>query len=231
MVIDGNFIGQSGINDEEGLCIYSGIFNGTTTQEDYTENFEISFYFEAKDGNATDESVSQFSAAVANYKSQNENVDISRMDSNGYYVPEVSPPEMEIQVTPEQIYVYDYILGDVNESGKIETSDATNIGTLVSVARAANVGSSVNKLNEMISENKTSTISSGNIVNWGERFNYFMRNAYDISFPCVESADANQDGFITSDDSQLVLDWYAQIAAGSTSAEDILTIKHKTVYF
>lgn len=101
MVIDGNFIGQSGINDEEGLCIYSGIFNGTTTQEDYTENFEISFYFEAKDGNATDESVSQFSAAVANYKSQNENVDISRMDSNGYYVPEVSPPEMEIQVTPE----------------------------------------------------------------------------------------------------------------------------------
>lgn len=58
-----------------------------------------------------------------------------------------------------------------------------------------------------------------------------MRNVSGVSFSCVESADADNDGFITQNDSDIVINWYSQLGASSVSPSDVLQLEHKTVYF
>ena len=193
---------------------------------EYSNDFEISLYLEAKDGNIADEDLSKFTAGVIYYISPSENI---YFDKDFQYISDENLEKIEI--TPSQNINYEYILGDADGSGRINVGDATNIGSLVSVANAANLSPTVNILNSKIANNETSVLNGGNTVVWGNRFSSFLRNVDNVIFPCVEAADANQDGIITTDDSQLVLDWYAQIAASVISADDLLTVKHKTVYF
>lgn len=232
MAIEGSNLFIPIFNDEKGLLFYSiDIYDPNSAPKDYTGKVEISVYLKAKDGNVTDEGLSEFSAAVAYYKSLNEGIAISRVDSKGSYNPEIAPPEIVMEATPSSTFTYSYTLGDTDESGSVNISDATNINSLIGISQSAGVTSSVNKLNEMIAGNKMSTLNNGNTVKWGEKFSYFMRTSHETIFPCVESADANQDGFITLDDSETVLNWYGQMAVAGNNHDSILKIEHKTVYF
>lgn len=221
----------SAFNQKKGIAIWNMQFlyqeDNVYKYIDYTNDFDICLYLEAKDGNITDEDLSKFTVGVIEYNSKSENINFSVPN-----IEYISDENLEkIEITPSQNINYEYILGDADGSGRINVGDATNIGSLVSVANAANLSPTVNILNSKIANNETSVLNGGNTVVWGNRFSSFLRNVDNVIFPCVEAADANQDGIITTDDSQLVLDWYAQIAASVISADDLLTVKHKTVYF
>lgn len=191
---------------------------------DYFNNFEIGLIIEARDGNITDEDLSSFSVAVKKYTSQTENVD--------YEVPTESvDPQIIRTITPSNSITYDYYVGDANGSGKIELDDVANILTLSSVSKATNTTPSINILNHKISNNESSVQSNGNTVYWENTCGSFMRNVSGVSFPCVESADADNDGYITQNDGNIVIDWYGQIGASSVSPSDVLQLEHKTVYF
>lgn len=112
----------------------------------------------------------------------------------------------------------------------INITDATNINTLISYANMCNLMPSVNILNQKISNNVTTTLSNGSTFAWGNVFSHFIRNVSDVTFSCVESADANKDNYITIEDSNLVLNWYSQIGSG-IPANDLLEIAGKIIYF
>lgn len=219
--------------EEIGLFFLTCDFNANAGTEelekiDYSENFEIYVYLEANDGNVEDEDLSEFSVALARYKSQNENID--EILVKDHPTMEDIHPEINLEVTPNQSIVYNYMLGDADGSGDIEISDASNINALANNAQAAGVTPSINILNHKIINNEMSTFSNGKKLLWGDRFSTFLRTVQNITFPCVEAADANRDGMITIDDGNLVLNWYASLMA-QIPVEEILEVQHKTVYY
>jgi hypothetical protein len=222
------------VNEEKGLFVWAGTFNGNGGTEqwyestDYCEDIEICLYLNAADGDVTDESLSEFSVALASYKSQTEN--ISETFVKAHPTMDDIHPEINLEVTPSQSIVYDYMLGDADGSGDIEISDASNIGALANNARVAGVTPSINILNHKIINNETSTFSNGKKLLWGDSFSTFIRTVQNVTFSCVEAADANRDGMITMDDSNLVLNWYSSLMT-QIPVEEILEVQHKTVYY
>lgn len=122
------------------------------------------------------------------------------------------------------------MLGDANGSGNIDISDASNINALANNAQVVGVTPSINILNHKIINNEVSTFSNGKKLLWGDSFSTFLRTVQNVTFPCVESADANRDGMITMDDGKLVLNWYGSLMA-QILVEEILEVQHKTVYY
>lgn len=219
--------------EEIGLFFFTCQLNankGTEEQEkiDYSENFEIYVYLEANDGNVEDEDLSEFSVALAKYKSQTENI-----NENFVKVPPTMDdihPEINLEVTPSQSIVYNYMRGDADGSGDIEISDASNINALANNVQVAGVTPSINILNHKIINNETSTFSNGKKLLWGDSFSTFIRTVQNVTFPFVEAADANRDGMITMEDGNLVLNWYASLMA-QIPVEEILEVHHKTIYY
>lgn len=224
------------VNEEKGVFVWAGTFNGnggipgSNEFTDYCEDIEICLYLNAADGDVTDESLSEFSVAVGRYKSQTENIDETIVSSINGYNPEIINPEINLEVTPSQSIVYDYMLGDADGSGDIEISDASNINALANNAQAAGVTPSINILNHKIINNEMSTFSNGKKLLWGDSFSTFLRTVQNVTFSCVEAADANRDGMITIDDGNLVLNWYASLMT-QIPVEEILEVQHKTIYY
>lgn len=223
---DGNMISPSSVNNNIGIVFTSfSFFNHDTHENDeYFNDFEVNFIIEARDGNITDEDLSSFSVAVKKYTSQTENVDyeVSLESAN---------PQIVRTITPSNSITYNYYVGDADGSGDIELNDVTSILTLSSVSEATNTTPSINILNHKISNNESSVKSNGNTVYWRNMCGSLMRNVSGVSFSCVESADADNDGFITQNDSDIVINWYSQLGASSVSPSDVLQLEHKTVYF
>lgn len=220
-------------NEELGLFFFTSTFNanaGTEAKEkiDYSKNFEICVYLEADDGNVEDEDLSEFSVALANYKSQNENIN-KRFIKASPTMDDIHP-ELNIAVTPSQTIIYDYMLGDADGSGDIEISDATNINALANNAQAAGLDPEIRILNHKIVNNEMSILSNGKKLLWGESCSAFLRTVQNATFSCVEAADANRDGVITTADGNLVLNWYASLMI-QVPVEEILEVQHKTVCY
>lgn len=228
-VEDGYLFGSNTHNDEKGIFFVGGSYisnNNNNKEVDYSQDFEFNFYLEAKDGNATDEDLSKFSIAVVQYKSQAENINISHIHESYEDI-----AELELAITPSQSLVYSYILGDVNDSGGLELSDATSILSLNSAVQSTGVTPTINILNHLIYNNETSTYSNGSNISWGSAFGEFLRTVNNVIFPCVEVADADQNGIINTNDANTVLNWYSQIGASVITPSEILQVEHKTVYF
>lgn len=85
---------SKGVNEENGVGIFAFTMDGdqlTQGDQDFTEDFEVSFYIEIENGNIFDATLSSFSVAVVGYLSNTENLDIDRR-ANGYN-PVTDPPE------------------------------------------------------------------------------------------------------------------------------------------
>lgn len=230
---NGSITRAIGNNTEKGLFFFTGCFDGNSLNsenDDYFYDFEINLYFEPKDGNVSSDNLSAFSTAIADYKSSSENIDITRLDSNGHYDSSLAPPDEVVIVTPAQSFIYHYMLGDSDGSGSLSVSDSSAIRSLADVSTLTGVTPSINILNKKIEDNDISVISNGNTIAWGSRFSNFMRTVNNVSFPCVECADVNNDNRITRADSDMILDKYAQISSGA-SVEDVLEIADKTIYY
>jgi hypothetical protein len=242
LLTDGQFIAIPAINNKEGVCVIGCALDEnvlTGEREDYNGKLAFSFDFNIipVDENEDDENdnnennQSAFSAAVVDYASNTEEVKMeTRLDPIDGYVPEEEPPELNVTVTPEQSFVYEYMLGDTDGNSSLTISDATNINSIVASAQACNVSNMVDVVNFLIENNSTFEIGANNTIVWGSRFDYLIKTENDVTFPCAEIADANQDGYITTDDSNIVLGWYSEIGVG-TSPEQILQYADKTVYY
>lgn len=241
----------NGENSEQGILQYGIMFDNdqlTEGHQDYKENFEISFYVEALDGNATDESLSEFIIAVTDYASNTENISYGL---GAAYNPDTALPENQINITPNQASTYNYYVGDADGSGTnadgslkeinpISLSDVAAIQILTSCVSSSHVTNSYNILNHLILNNEvspayilnedTEEYEISGTVNWGTSCSEFVRSINGDSFACVESADANQDGLITTADYNLVMNWYTQFGS-SLSSTDILETDHKTIYY
>lgn len=223
-------------NDVLGKAFVSFVIDGdqlTVGEQDYMDDFEISVILEADDGNATDELLSEFTVAVVDYISFTEGVNVA---NGGVYDPSTAMTNDVFDITPNQAVEYSYYVGDAdgsgtNSSGNViaanpfSLSDVVLINSINSSISQAAVTNSYNVLNHLILNNKT---VGG--INWGTTLSAIKRTVGNVTFACVESADANRDGKITSADSSLVMDWYSQIGASSLSVGDLSRCS-KTVYY
>lgn len=155
---------------------------------DYTGNFSLYYNFDVENAY---EDICKFSVGVVRYYSHNENIyfDI-RKNANleKYYEPTVKTTHDGIE----------YIVGDMDNDGIIDISDSSAIGRLVGFTENKQ-GISVEDLNTIISRGS---------------FDPYNPNHFDCSaeFPdmvCAEVADATGEGKITLEDSEEVLNCYA----------------------
>lgn len=121
---------------------------------------------------------------------------VSRSNNNAYdyivdIVPNQDPEEIllsEISI-PEMLTSTEYLVGDVNNDGYINATDASCI--LVAMNNNFNVPVSVHSIDS--------------------HFNMFFPNA-----KTKESPDANKDEWIDSDDSDEIMSYYSAMSAGQT---------------
>lgn len=237
--LEGNPIIGYGNNEENGVYFLGIVFDSdqiAVEQQDYSDYLEISVILEAKDGNANDEDTTKFGAAVVDYESITEGVQMEPRALDGYD-PVADPPEVEVEVTPSQSINYEYYIGDTDGSGGISLSDVMAISSVISVANSAGVETRVNILNHMIENNVVSTLSDNSTFNWGTQFSDsskygdFLRTVNGVNFACVESADATQDGLITTTDRDAVLDCYSAIGSSLPVDKLFTDSMTKTVYY
>lgn len=154
---------------------------------DYTGNLTIRYIFNVDNAY---EDVCKFSMGIVTYNSHNENIDFS-----------VPIEKLEQKYFEEPVITNDnitYTVGDMDNNGIIEISDASAVGRLVGFTENKK-GISIWELNANISHGA-----------WGGSYD---PNDFDFAseFPdllCAEVADANNDKSITSADSEEVLTYY-----------------------
>lgn len=155
---------------------------------DYTDNLSLRYVFNVDNAY---EDICQFAAGIVSYSSHTEGIEF-RVDATEFE----SYKEHPVTTTHDGI---SYIVGDMDNDGIIDISDASSINRLVSFTENKQ-GISVWKLNSIISHGA-----------WGESYN---SDDFDFgsAFPdllCAEVADTTYDRNITLEDSEEVLTCYA----------------------
>ncbi len=226
---EGQFIDSYAINNDNGVLFMGMLFNkNKVDQDDYTGQIEITFHLEAKDGDAEDEAITGFGAAVAEYGSIAEDISVNRIPGAGGYDPETLPPEIELDTV--QSFNYSYYRGDVDASSTFTLDDVVKVNSLVSLIEAENKSNYVSAINDLLMSGETYTYDNGNTTTWSAMFSNFIRTYNNVTFSCVECADANADNYVTTDDSQVIINNYSMVGSG-TPVEELLEEAIKVVYY
>jgi hypothetical protein len=176
------------VNDKLQNCSYNlTMLDGSKNDQDYTGAFYLRYVFNVDNAY---KDICEFKMCVSAYGSYNENIQFSIRGEDFFDYNE--PP---VITAPNDIR---YIIGDMDNNGIIDISDASAIGRLVGFTENKQ-GISVEDLNTIISRGS---------------FDPYNPNHFDCSaeFPdmvCAEVADATCEGQITLEDSKEVLTCYA----------------------
>jgi hypothetical protein len=203
----------------------------TGQQIDYEDNFYVSIYLQAKDGNARDEGTYQFSSAIKDYKSLAEDIKIETQFES--YTPGVDEPDVEISSSVVGTVInHNYKVGDSDFNDEITLADVTRISSLVTFIDSTNTISEVDEVNSRISANTVSVLNDGSKFYWGERCSDFIITHADTgySFACTDVCDADLNGYIESEDAQAVADYYAAVASNVPVESYVNTYMAKTIY-
>lgn len=179
-----------------GVMVNSAMNNGNS---EYSGLTVFWYYFDVD--NAYDQ-VYEFSVAIADYQSPTENIVFSKTGDITAYDFAAS-----IGVENEQ-----YTLGDMDNDGLIEISDASDVLSIVSAN--SNNSMSVATLNNKLQSNATTPI------NWCERFPNLI---------CAEVADVDLDNFVEEEDANKILEYYSNASASTPVDSLIGTSRTKTL--
>ena len=207
-------------NARNGMAIAAA---ATISGEDYFEPISFSYYFKIKDDDK--KRTYDFSACVYQYISNSENI---RFGSNISNVPVV--PDETTKTVEKDIYTRK--IGDVIPDGSINMSDVTELLGIGSFLNACTgefeypIVETIS-LNNMLTMDRTYTLQSGTTGRYRDRL---KNSLYANNVPFAEIADCDQNGKIEQADGQLLITYYAQVAAGQNPESLINTELSKVVY-
>lgn len=212
----GHVISVEAYNKDANLLVFAMAVSpdAITGESEIFNNFSVHFAF-----NVTEENIDicEFSSAIISYNSETENVNYDNAEVEaGDFEPETS------------IETYPYLLGDVNNDGKIRVEDASNAYSISTVYNAVygNPAASVSCVNYNVEHNVISATMGGeNTIPWGTRFSYLMRSGYSYA----ESADVDQNGYVEEADGDAILQYYTNHAVSLPMETLIGTTQVKTV--
>ncbi len=181
-------------------------------QQETFENFSVDFWFNV---DADSDSSCRFSTAIISYNSLTEGIQYDKALIDGGYDSDTA------------IETYPYLLGDVDNDGRIRVEDALRAFSIASYYEAVYESplAPVSRINYNVENNISSTLENGKVISWGTQFSYLMRSGYS----CAEAADVDQSGYIEEADGNAILQYYADRAAALPVETLIGTTQVKTV--
>ncbi len=183
------------VNTELQNCSYNlTMLDGSENDQDYTGSFYLRYVFNVDNAY---EDICEFNTCVSAYGSYNENIQFSIRGEDFFDYAEEKPAI----TAPNDI---SYIIGDMDNNGIIDISDASAVGRLVGFTKNKQ-GISIEDLNTIIARGSFDPYNP----------NHFDCRAEFPNMVCAEVADATGEGQITLEDSKEVLTCYSDNMAST----------------
>ena len=217
--VDYDFATTKVINDasEKGMIIAASASN---TGHDYTGQIYYSYYFKIKD--TSKKQNYDFSSCVIGYNSENENINFDKQNSQGVY------PDENIENVVKK-GVYTRRIGDVIPSTLVDMKDVTELYGIISFLNSCTTPQApyIEFLNSMLTADYSYTMNDGKTGTYRDRL---KNSLYVDDVPFAEVADCDQNGIIEKNDGDLLITYYAQVAAGQNPESLINNELSKVVY-